>query len=261
MIADDVVLSVEGVKSGYGDALIVRGVSIVARKGTIVTVMGPNGSGKSTLMKTIVGLLPHRAGRTFIRDRLGRPVEVTRKKAYEFGQLGVTYVPQVANVFADMSVLENLQMGMLPLADKVEAPRRLDAVLEIFPLVRQRLRSRAGTLSGGQRQMLAIGRALMSNPKLLLLDEPSAGLQPDIVDDVFAKIRDFSRLGVTILIVEQKARQSLAFSDYGYVLDMGENRYEGTGAALASDPMVIDLYLGAGRLASPTEESIDADAS
>jgi ABC-type branched-subunit amino acid transport system ATPase component len=261
MIADDVVLDCQGVQSGYGDALVVRGVNITCRKGTIVTVMGPNGSGKSTLMKTIVGLIAHRAGTTVVRNRQGQAIDITRKKAYELGQLGVSYVPQVANVFADMSVLENLQMGTLPLADKANIGRRLEAVLEYFPAVRQKLRARAGTLSGGQRQMVAMARALIADPTLLLLDEPSAGLQPDIVDDVFTKIREFSRLGLTILVVEQKARQSLAFSDYGYVLDMGENRYEGTGPALVSDPVVIDLYLGAGRRAPPAEESLDVDAS
>jgi ABC-type branched-subunit amino acid transport system ATPase component len=260
MIPDDVVLQTEGVQSGYGDAIIVRGVSIIAKKGTIVTVMGPNGSGKSTLLKTIVGLLAHRAGRTLVRARSGEVTDITRKRPYELGKLGVSYVPQVANVFADMSVLENLQMGTLPLANPADASRRLEAVLEVFPVVRERLKSRAGTLSGGQRQMLAMARALICDPTLLLLDEPSAGLQPDIVDAVFAKIKDFSKLGVTILIVEQKARQSLSFSDYGYVLDMGQNRYEGTGSKLANDPTVIDLYLGAGRLHVTTKEQADADA-
>jgi ABC-type branched-subunit amino acid transport system ATPase component len=157
-----------------------------------------------------------------------------------------------------MSVLENLQLGALPLGDGGTAKQRIEAVLEDFPVVRDRLGKRAGTLSGGQRQMLAMARALVPDPTLLLLDEPSAGLQPDVVDAIFAKIRECSAQGLSVLIVEQKARQSLSFSDYGYVLDMGQNRYEGPGSDLASDPTVIDHYLGSGRLKA---EAADADGA
>jgi ABC-type branched-subunit amino acid transport system ATPase component len=258
MIEDDVILHAQAVESGYGDALILRGVNVLVRRGKIVTVMGPNGSGKSTLLKTVVGLVRHRAGRTVIRSRSGEAVDITAVRPYQLGKLGLSYVPQVANIFADMSVLENLQLGALPLGDGGAARQRIEAVLEDFPVVRDRLGKRAGTLSGGQRQMLAMARALVPGPSLLLLDEPSAGLQPDVVDTIFAKIREFSAHGVSILIVEQKARQSLSFSDYGYVLDMGRNRYEGLGSDLASDPTVIDLYLGASRLGSAVEAA-DAD--
>jgi ABC-type branched-subunit amino acid transport system ATPase component len=250
MIAEDVVLDVEGMESGYGEALILHGVSMSVPRGAIVTVMGPNGSGKSTFLKTVVGLVRHTAGTTQCRGRDGGVVEITRFQPYQLAAMGVSYVPQLANVFADMSVMENLQLGALPLKSRPgEASARIEAVLEHFPVIRGRLRERAGTLSGGQRQMLAMARALIPDPYLLLLDEPSAGLQPDVVDVVFDKIREFRSHGVSILIVEQKARQSLAFSDYAYILDMGRNRYEGQGDELLHDPAVIDLYLGGGRKA------------
>jgi len=262
VIADDLALHAEAVEAGYGDARILHGVTIKVRKSTIVTVMGPNGSGKSTFLKTAVGLVHHLAGRTAIRSRDARPVDVTRLKPYQLPALGLSYVPQTANVFADMSVLENLQLGGLPLTGgPVEFQRRLAAVLEMFPVVGERLRSRAGTLSGGQRQMLAMARALITDPVLLLLDEPSAGVQPDFVDAIFAKVRELSRSGLSVLIVEQKARQSLAFSDYAYVLEMGRNRFEGTGQELLANPAVIDLYLGAGRRSAARTETANAESS
>jgi ABC-type branched-subunit amino acid transport system ATPase component len=260
VIADDLALHSEAVEAGYGDARILQGVSIKVRQSTIVTIMGPNGSGKSTYLKTAVGLVRHLAGRTIIRDRDGRPVDITRFKPYQLPALGLSYVPQTANVFADMSVLENLQLGGLALTKgAAEFQSRLAAVLEIFPVVSDRLRSRAGTLSGGQRQMLAMARALITDPVLLLLDEPSAGVQPDFVDAIFAKVREFSRNGLSVLIVEQKARQSLAFSDYAYVLEMGRNRFEGTGRELLANPAVIDLYLGTGRRSAAPTEPDNAD--
>jgi ABC-type branched-subunit amino acid transport system ATPase component len=257
MIADDLALESQGVESGYGDARILHGVSVRVRKSAIVTIMGPNGSGKSTYLKTVVGLVRHTAGRTVIRARDGRPVDITGAKAYDLPALGLSYVPQTANVFADMTVLENLQLGGQTLAGGTpEFQRRLEAVLELFPVVAQRLGSRAGTLSGGQRQMLAMARALTADPVLLILDEPSAGVQPDFVDAIFAKIREFSSVGLSVLIVEQKARQSLSFSDYAYVLEMGRNRFEGTGRQLLHDPAVIDLYLGAGRHAASLADGV-----
>ena len=250
MIGDDIALQSVGVEAGYGEARILHGIGITVRRASIVTIMGPNGSGKSTLLRTIVGLVRHITGSTIIRDRNGKAVDITAYKPYQLPALGLSYVPQTANVFADMSVLENLQMGGLPITGgSGEFQRRLAAVLELFPVVSERLSSRAGTLSGGQRQMLAMARALITDPVLLVLDEPSAGVQPDFVDAIFAKIREFSRRGLAVLIVEQKARKSLAFSDYAYVLEMGRNRFEGTGKALLHDPAVIDLYLGASRSA------------
>jgi ABC-type branched-subunit amino acid transport system ATPase component len=258
VIADGLILHSEGVASGYGDAKILHGVNIKVEKGAFVTVMGPNGSGKSTLLKTVVGLVRHQAGATTIRGRDGQAVDITRARPYTLGALGLSYVPQMANVFTDMSVLENLQLASLSVLGGRQAFQgRLETVLEYFPVVRERLSSRAGTLSGGQRQMLAMARALIPDPVLLLLDEPSAGLQPDLVDTVFNKIREFSTLGLSVLMVEQKARQALEFSDYAYVLEMGRNRFEGAGPALAADPKIIDLYLGAGRLPDLADEEND----
>jgi neutral amino acid transport system ATP-binding protein len=262
MIADDIVLRSRGVEAGYGDATILYGVDIEVKKGAFVTVIGPNGSGKSTLLKTIVGLVRHKAGQTEIRRRDGAVLDVSDVKPYALAALGVSYVPQLANIFLDMSVLENLQLAGVSLpSGRRHFDERLEAVLQNFPVVGERLSSRAGTLSGGQRQMLAMAKALIPNPVLLLLDEPSAGLQPDLVDAIFAKIRQFSTTGVSVLMVEQKARQALEFSDYAYVLEMGRNRFEGKGADLASDPAIIDLYLGAGRLpALDDAEFADGDA-
>lgn len=249
MIDDDAILQSEAIEAGYGDALILHGVSVKVRKGAIVTIIGPNGSGKSTLLKAIVGLVRHTSGTTKIRDGAGRDVDITNVRPYALPRLGISYVPQMANVFADMSVLENLQLGALPIAGKHAYVReRLDSVLDQFPVLRERISSRAGTLSGGQRQMLAMARALVPDPMLLILDEPSAGIQPDLVDNIFATIKSFSQSGLSVLLVEQKARQALEFSDYAYVLEMGRNRFEGMGSDLAADPAVIDLYLGAGRL-------------
>jgi ABC-type branched-subunit amino acid transport system ATPase component len=261
MIGENLILQSDGVEGGYGDALILHGVGVRVEKGTIVTIMGPNGSGKSTFLKAVVGLVRHTAGRTIIRDRDGAPVDVTNARPYALPPLGVSYVPQTANVFADMSVLENLQLGALTLTGgPAEFKRRLEAVLEHFPIVQKRLAARAGVLSGGQRQMLAMARALMTDPSLLLLDEPSAGVQPDFVDAIFAKIREFVALGLSVLIVEQKARQSLAFSNYAYVFEMGRNRFQGAGAELLADPAIIDLYLGAGRLHAAQSEETDVGA-
>jgi len=248
-----------GIEAGYGDAKILNGISLKVPKSSIVTIMGPNGSGKSTFLKTSFGLVRAMAGRTLIRDRNDEVVDITGLKPYQLPPLGMSYVPQTANVFGDMTVLENLKLGATPLKGGPAVFRdRLDEVLRFFPVVKSRLTSRAGTLSGGQRQMLAMARALITDPILLLLDEPSAGVQPDLVDAIFAKIREFSRRGLSVLIVEQKARQSLAFSDYAYVFEMGRNRFEGEAAALLDDPAIIELYLGSGRK-SETGGSTDID--
>jgi ABC-type branched-subunit amino acid transport system ATPase component len=181
------------------------------------------------------------------RDREGRERNLVGLRPHAITRLGLNMVPQLANVFPDMSVRENLEVGA-----EVAGGRfgdRLERVLHTFPALRPALPKRAATLSGGQRQMLGIARALIADPQLLILDEPSAGLAPAIVDEVFGKVKDINSEGVSILMVEQKARQCLTLSDYGYVLDMGQNRIEGTGQALLNDPDVIDAYLGSrGRL-------------
>ena len=238
-------LEVEGVEAGYGEALVLRGVSLCAARGELVAIIGPNGAGKSTLLKVVYGLLRARAGAIrYAGDDVGglRPDELTR--------LGLNYVPQLGNVFPSLSIAENLQIGAssLPRAERRGA---IDELYERFPLLAERRRQRAATLSGGQRKLLAVARALATRPRTLLLDEPSAGLSPQAVELVFEKLREVNAAGIAIVMVEQNARRALALAHRGYVLDMGRNAYEGTGESLLHDPKVVALYLGgASRTAS-----------
>jgi ABC-type branched-subunit amino acid transport system ATPase component len=241
----DLVLTAREISAGYGGEDILHGVSIDVKRGAIVAVIGPNGSGKSTLLKAMYGLVPVRRGRVTLFAADGSPdgaVELTGLKPNRITALGVNMVPQLANVFPEMSVLENLEIGALPARDRF--PEQLERVLTSFTMLRGMLRKRAATLSGGQRQMLGVARAMMSDPKVLILDEPSAGLAPAVLEEVFARVKAINAAGVSILMVEQKARQCLAMADYGYVLDQGRNRLEGAGPALLQDPEVVRLYLG-----------------
>jgi ABC-type branched-subunit amino acid transport system ATPase component len=231
------------ISAGYGDEDILHGVSIEVTRGSIVAVIGPNGSGKSTLLKTIYGLLRPRGGSVTLSGDDGRAIDLAGLKPNEITALGLNMVPQLANVFPDMSVLENLEIGARPIPAQRFA-LQLDHVLAFLPQLRTMLGKRAATLSGGQRQMLGLARALMSDPKVLILDEPSAGLAPRVQDEVFAKVKAISGLGVSVLMVEQRARQCLAIADYGYVLEQGRNRIEGPAADLLADPEVVRLYLG-----------------
>ena len=241
------ILSVRGLVSGYGDENILHGVSIDVPAGAIVAVIGPNGSGKSTLLKTIYGLVPARRGEVVFAGRDGTRHNLVGLRPHVITRLGVNMVPQLANVFPEMSVRENLEIGAEVAGGRFA--ERLERVLTTFPALKPALPKRAATLSGGQRQMLGIARALIADPRLLILDEPSAGLAPAVVEEVFAKVKAINAAGVSILMVEQKARQCLALSDYGYVLDMGQNRIEGTGRDLLANREVIEAYLGSrGRL-------------
>jgi ABC-type branched-subunit amino acid transport system ATPase component len=233
----DPILSVRDVRAGYGGEDILRGVSIAVPERSIVAIIGPNGSGKSTLLKAIYGLIPVRAGSVSLDGN-----ELAGMRPHRITALGVNMVPQLANVFADLSVLENLEVGAI--LNRHRLRERMDVVLAALPALRGLLSRRAAALSGGQRQMLAVGRALMSDPRLLILDEPSAGLAPRVQDEVFAIVRTINGLGVSVLMVEQRARQCLAIADYGYVLEQGRNRLEGSAQALLQDPEVVRLYLG-----------------
>jgi branched-chain amino acid transport system ATP-binding protein/neutral amino acid transport system ATP-binding protein len=245
-MSPEAVLEATRLRAGYGELDILHGIDLRVAPGGFVTVIGPNGAGKSTLLKTIYGLLRPRSGSIRLRARDGE-VELAGKKPYRITALGMNYVPQLANVFPRLTLQENLEVGAT--VCRADTPARMEEVFAMFPTLRDRRRERAGSLSGGQRQMLALARALMTEPRLLLLDEPSAGLAPKVVDEVFDKLAEINSLGVAILIVEQNARRSLAFSDYGYVLDMGHNRFEGPGPDLLHDPKIIELYLGgSGRL-------------
>ena len=235
-----VLLEVSDVVAGYGETDILHGVSIAVAEGEIVTIIGPNGCGKSTLMKAIVGLVRPKAGTVIFRgqDIASQPPEQTVRT-------GLCYVPQSANVFPSLSIRENLEMGGFVRSDDYRG--RIEELFELFPDLAKRPTQQAGSLSGGQRQMLAIARALMLDPTLLLLDEPSAGLSPAIMALVFERIQGINRAGVSLLLVEQNAREALRMSDRGYVLAAGQNRLEDSGPALLDNPEVVRLYLGGRR--------------
>ena len=226
-----------GVSAGYEQMEILHDVSIEVRAGEIVTLIGPNGAGKSTLMKTAFGLLRPRRGAIRFED-----TDITGLAPSALVRRGISYVPQVDNVFPSLTVEENLEMGAVVREDDVRP--RLEEVLQLFPTLRAKRRVKAGGLSGGERQMVAMGRALMLDPRLLLLDEPSAGLSPVLVDTVFEKIETINRAGVAILLVEQSAREALRRSHRGYLLAGGQVRLEGPGPALLENPDVARLYLG-----------------
>jgi neutral amino acid transport system ATP-binding protein len=235
------VLRVEDLVAGYVPGVdILRGVHVEVGESEIVTIVGPNGAGKSTLVKALVGVLRPRAGRVLLRGE-----EITGMAGHEVVRKGVGYVPQRDNVFPSLTVEENLELGALP-RPGMPVRERIAEIVALFPVLGERRRQQAGTLSGGERQMLALGRALMADPAVLLLDEPSAGLAPAFVSTIFEKVGEVNAAGVTILMVEQNARQALALSTRGYVLDVGQNRFEGRGQDLLDDPQVGRLYLGGG---------------
>jgi neutral amino acid transport system ATP-binding protein len=230
-------LRTEELVAGYlPEADILNGVSIGVREGEIVTIVGPNGAGKSTLIKTIFGLLRPRGGRILFRGE-----EIAGRRPHDITRLGLSYVPQLDNVFPTLTVDENLEMGSL---ERRRTGEQIERMCQLFPRLGERRAQAVGTMSGGERQMVAMARALMSDPQVLLLDEPSAGLAPAFVDAIFEKVEEVNRAGVTIVMVEQNARRSLAMSDRGYVLDLGKDRFEGPGNELLEDPKVAELYLG-----------------
>jgi len=231
-------LIADGVVAGYLPGVdILQGVDLELERGELVGIIGPNGAGKSTLVKAMFGLVDVRSGSVTLRGE-----DITSKAAHELVALGVGYVPQLANVFPTLTVEENLRMGLYLRPEAWD--QRWEEITDLFPLLAQRPDQRAGLLSGGERQMLAMGRALMMDPSVLLLDEPSAGLSPANQDMVFETVRRIADYGVSIVMVEQNARRCLLICDHGYVLDQGRNAYSGTGAELLHDPKVIDLYLG-----------------
>ncbi|HMR71527.1 MAG TPA: ABC transporter ATP-binding protein [Rubrivivax sp.] len=230
-------LRLQALRGGYGDADILHGVDLTVAPREIVVIVGPNGAGKSTAMKAIFGLLKIRGGRVLFDGD-----DITGWAPNRIVQRGICYVPQVDNVFREMTVHENLEMGAFLRRGDLGAA--YEHVYELFPDLRAKRRALAGDLSGGQRQMVAMGRALMLQPKLLLLDEPTAGLSPKYMEQIFQITRDVRDSGVAILLVEQHAKQALAFCDRGYVLATGANRHEGSGAALLADREVAEMFLG-----------------
>jgi len=230
-------LHAEDIVAGYVPEVdILNGVSLEVRQGEVVTVIGPNGAGKSTLIKTIFGLLTPRQGRIELRGD-----DITGRKPHDITRSGMSYVPQLDNVFPSLTVYENLEMGAL---EHSATGERIGTMFELFPRLGERRDQVVGTMSGGERQLVAMARALMPDPQVLLLDEPSAGLAPAFVDAIFDKCGEINRTGVTLVMVEQNARRALAMSDRGYVLDVGTNRFHGSGRELLEDPKVAELYLG-----------------
>ncbi len=239
----ELLLNVRDLHAGYGKAEVLHGLTLTARAGKVITVIGPNGAGKSTLLNALMGALPSK-GRI---EYDGKPVGL--RSLEERVMLGMALVPETRALFGTMSVEDNLLLGawrQFRLGIK-DSARELNSVYMLFPRLRERRAQLAGTLSGGERQMLAVGRALMGKPALLMLDEPSLGLAPLVVRSIFATIAALRATGVTILLVEQNARAALEVADYGYVLEMGEVALQGPASDLARDPRVIETYLGAAR--------------
>ena len=232
-------LQIAGLRAGYGHVEVLHGVSLSVPQGKMVAIVGPNGAGKTTLMGAVMGLLPRRGGTV---DYLGAPAGATEALV----TAGAVLVPEKRALFADMNVEDNLVLGFYPRrrAGERNAHPAMREVFAIFPRLEERRRQLAGTLSGGERQMLALGRALMGRPRLLLLDEPSLGLAPLMVREIFRVLTDLRHGGLSILLVEQNVRAALQVADYGYVLEMGEVAAEGPSADLARDPRILETYLG-----------------
>jgi ABC-type branched-subunit amino acid transport system ATPase component len=231
------ILKVEDITAGYTEVEILHDVHIQVKSDAIVSVIGPNGAGKSTLLKTIFGVLKPKRGKITLKDE-----DITGLKPDRIARRGISYVPQVDNVFPSLAIQENLEMGAYIRKD--DYSQRLEEVFDLFPILKGRRKQKAGQLSGGQRQMVAMGRALMLDPQVLLLDEPSAGLAPLIVVDIFEKIKEINASGVAMVIVEQNAREALKMAHHGYVLAMGKNVLDDSGEALLANDEVGRLYLG-----------------
>jgi neutral amino acid transport system ATP-binding protein len=236
----EALLEIRGLTASYtGEIDVLRGVDLTVGEGELVTVVGPNGAGKSTVLKAVTGGLRPREGEVLLDGD-----DITGLSGHRVARKGLAYVPQRENVFPRLTVQENLELGAGRRLGSSERRGLLDEVFALFPQLAKRRRQAAGSLSGGERQMAAIARALMARPRIVLLDEPSAGLSPLLVAAVFERIAEIRASGVTILLVEQNARRALAMSDRGYVLELGQTRFEGTGPGLLDDPQVVDLYLG-----------------
>jgi ABC-type branched-subunit amino acid transport system ATPase component len=236
--AEGALLRADDVVAGYIPGVnILNGCDLYVQEGELVGIIGPNGAGKSTLLKAMFGLVKVRTGTVTLRGD-----SITNLKAHALVRKGVGFVPQTENVFPSLTIEENLQMGLYQAPKKFS--ERFDYVTALFPALGDRRKQRAGSLSGGERQMVAMGRALMMEPSVLLLDEPSAGLSPALQDEVFIRVRQINRTGVSVVMVEQNARRCLQICDRGYVLDQGRNAYTAGGRDLINDPKVIELYLG-----------------
>ena len=234
------ILGLEGVVGGYGKLTVLNETSFKVARGAITTIIGPNGAGKSTVVKTVFGLLPARAGRVLFEGR-----DITNLDPARLLALGITYVPQGRNVFPELSVLHNLELGMTAARADADVGARIEAVMQRFPMLREKARAQASTLSGGQQKLLEIARGLLLDPKLMLIDEPSIGLSPVLVRQTFDILQQLRAQGVSVLIVEQNAKRALEISDFGVVLELGRTRLHGPARELLEDPRVGQLFLGA----------------
>lgn len=237
------ILALEGVVGGYGKLTVLNRTSFKVARGTITTIIGPNGAGKSTVFKAVFGLLPVRSGRIVFDGR-----EVTNVDPRRLLELGITYVPQGRNVFPELSVLHNLELGMTAAGAGAPVAARIEAIMQRFPMLREKARAQASTLSGGQQKLLEIARGLLLEPQLMLIDEPSIGLSPVLVQQIFALLQDLRARGVSILMVEQNAKRALQISDFGVVLELGSTRMQGKARELLADPRVGQLFLGGATL-------------
>ncbi len=237
----DFILVLEDVVGGYGKMTILNGTTAKIRRAAITTVIGPNGAGKSTIFKTVFGLLKARSGCILFDGR-----ETTNHTPRQMLDAGVCYVPQGRNIFPELSVRHNLELGGVALSDQSGLKSRIEEMMQRFPMLAQKANAQASTLSGGQQKMLEVARGLLLNPKLILIDEPSIGLSPLLVAEVFASLQNLRDNGVTILLIEQNARQALQISDYGLVVEQGQTRIEGTANEILSDPRIAQLFLGGG---------------
>jgi branched-chain amino acid transport system ATP-binding protein len=240
-------LVLDGVIAGYGKMTILNGVTARVRRGAITTVIGPNGAGKSTMFKTIFGLLPVRAGAVTFDGR-----DITNLSPRQLLDEGIVYVPQGRNIFPELSVRHNLELGGVVLSDQAALADRMAAIMQRFPMLRDKADAQASTLSGGQQKMLEVARGLLLDPKLILIDEPSIGLSPLMVQEVFAILKGLRDNGVTVLLIEQNARQALQISDYGLVMEQGQTRIEDAAVQILADPRIAQLFLGGG-LAQPEQ--------
>jgi branched-chain amino acid transport system ATP-binding protein len=241
MMNTEPLLVLDQVFAGYGKMTILNGTSARIRRGAITTVIGPNGAGKSTMFKTIFGLLPVHSGSIAFNGH-----ETTNFTPRQLLDIGVGYIPQGRNIFPELSVRHNLELGGVALSDQARLPNRLDEILQRFPMLTEKADAQASTLSGGQQKMLEVARGLLLDPKLILIDEPSIGLSPLMVQEVFTILKSLRDNGVTILLIEQNAKQALQISDYGLVLEQGQARIEDTAPKILADPRIAQLFLGGG---------------
>lgn len=246
-MAIDGILRFEDVVAGYGRETILHGLSFDVRRGAITTVIGPNGAGKSTAFKAAFGMLPVRSGRIFFAGR-----EITNHTPRDMIADGICYVPQGRNIFSELSVLHNLELGGVAAPKGFDLAPRMEAAMDRFPVLRRKARQQASTLSGGEQKMLEIARGLMLEPKLILIDEPSIGLSPILVDELFALLKDMRARGITVLMIEQNAKRALENSDDGIVLELGRMRIADRAENILADPRIGQLFLGGGLEPAPS---------